>query len=139
MLTPNQREAEALLPLRDMGRMRRKKRVDAKQIGTDLLSRGPQSCGAEAGSARGDVPGSELGISRRFKGVKVSVVDTTAAGDAFNGANGGGAVGGQGDARCGEVCECRRGGVLPGVWSAAVAAVAGRGGEVDDQGAPGMK
>src|SRR5436853_1332533 len=35
ILTPNQREAEELLPLRAMGRMRRKKRVDAKQIGSD--------------------------------------------------------------------------------------------------------
>jgi len=82
VLTPNQREAEALLPLRDMGRMRRKKRVDAKQIGTDLLSRGPQTVVLKLG-ARGAMIQDQSGYIETVKGLKVSVVDTTAAGDAF--------------------------------------------------------
>jgi ribokinase len=85
MLTPNQREAEALLPLRDMGRMRRKKRVDAKQIGTDLLGRGPEVVVLKLG-ARGAMLQDQSGYIETIRGLKVSVVDTTAAGDAFNGA-----------------------------------------------------
>jgi len=84
VLTPNQREAEALLPNRDMGRMRRKKRVDAKQIGTDLLSRGPQTVILKLG-ARGAMLQDRGGYIETIKGLKVSVVDTTAAGDAFVG------------------------------------------------------
>src|SRR5678816_1987075 len=84
ILTPNQREAEALLPNRDMGRMRRKKRVDAKQIGTDLLSRGPQTVILKLG-ARGAMIQDRGGYIETIKGLKVSVVDTTAAGDAFVG------------------------------------------------------
>ena len=87
VLTPNQREAEALLPLRQMGRMRRKKRVDAKQIGTDLLSRGPQTVVLKLG-ARGAMIQDQGGYIESVKGLKVSVVDTTAAGDAFSGALG---------------------------------------------------
>jgi ribokinase len=82
ILTPNQREAEALLPNRDMGRMRRTKRVDAKQIGTDLLSRGPQTVVLKLG-ARGAMIQDQSGYIETIKGLKVSVVDTTAAGDAF--------------------------------------------------------
>ena len=85
ILTPNQREAEALLPNRHMGRMRRKKRVDAKQIGTDLLSRGPQAVVLKLG-ARGAMIQDQSGHIQTIKGLKVSVVDTTAAGDAFAGA-----------------------------------------------------
>src|SRR5438552_6497040 len=85
VLTPNQLEAEALLPMRDMGRMRRKKRVDAKQIGTDLLSRGPQNVVLKLG-ARGAMIQDQSGRIETVKGLKVSVVDTTAAGDAFAGA-----------------------------------------------------
>ena len=84
VLTPNQREAEALLPLRQMGRMRREKRVDAKQIGTDLLSRGPQTVVLKLG-ARGAMIQDQSGYIETLKGLKVSVVDTTAAGDAFVG------------------------------------------------------
>jgi ribokinase len=85
VLTPNQREAEALLPLGQMGRMRRKKRVDAKQIGTELLSRGPQSVVLKLGP-RGAMIQDQGGYIQTIKGLKVSVVDTTAAGDAFAGA-----------------------------------------------------
>jgi ribokinase len=84
VLTPNQREAEALLPLGQMGRMRRKKRVDAKQIGTELLSRGPQTVVLKLG-ARGAMFQDQSGYIETIKGLKVSVVDTTAAGDAFLG------------------------------------------------------
>ncbi|HEV8605839.1 MAG TPA: ribokinase [Tepidisphaeraceae bacterium] len=85
MLTPNQKEAEALLPLRQMGRMRRKKRVDVKQIGTDLLARGPGVVVLKLG-ARGAMIQDQSGYIETVKGLKVGVVDTTAAGDAFTGA-----------------------------------------------------
>src|SRR4051812_13203591 len=84
ILTPNQREAEALLPNRNMGRMRRKKRVDVKQIGSDLLSRGPQTVVIKLGT-RGAMIQDQGGYIETIKGLKISVVDTTAAGDAFVG------------------------------------------------------
>jgi ribokinase len=101
VLTPNQREAEAILPRGDMGRMRRTKRVDAKQIGGELLARGPRAVVLKLAArgalvvARGQSDASQR--TRRtatfedvqveqVQGFKVKVVDTTAAGDAFTGA-----------------------------------------------------
>jgi ribokinase len=84
LLTPNQSEAEILLLAgKPMGRMKRIKRVDAKQIGGELLALGPRSVVLKLGSR-----GSML-VDKEFltvKGFKVDVVDTTAAGDAFTGA-----------------------------------------------------
>lgn len=101
LLAPNQREAEAMLPSADMGRMRRTKRVDAKQIASELLARGPRAVvlklaakgallvaraprepqkGARRAATADDVQVEQV------PGHKVQVVDTTAAGDAFTGA-----------------------------------------------------
>ena len=101
VLTPNQREAEALLPAGRMGRMQRTKRVDAKQIGSELLSRGPRAVVLKL-AARGAVvvarpmdepeEGARRVASRddvqieQVPPIKVKVVDTTAAGDAFTAA-----------------------------------------------------
>jgi ribokinase len=84
ILTPNQREAEALSSARQTGRARRKKQADAKQVGTDLLTRGPGAVVLKLGS-RGAMIQNQSGYIDSVKGIKVSVVDTTAAGDAFNG------------------------------------------------------
>jgi ribokinase len=101
VLTPNQHEAEAILPRGDMGRMRRTKRVDAKQIGGELLSRGPRAVvlklsrkGAVlvARASRDSTAGARRAASaddvhvQQVAGHKVNIVDTTAAGDAFTGA-----------------------------------------------------
>ena len=101
VLTPNQHEAEAILPRGDMGRMRRTKRVDAKQIGGELLARGPRAVvlklsrkGAVlvARSPRDPATGARRAASteevhvEQIPGHKVKIVDTTAAGDAFTGA-----------------------------------------------------
>jgi ribokinase len=101
VLAPNQREAEALLPLGRMGRMARTKRVDAKQIGSELLARGPRAVVLKL-AAKGAVlvarapHESKQGARRaasaddvqveQVPGHKVQVLDTTAAGDAFTGA-----------------------------------------------------
>lgn len=85
VLTPNQTEAEALLAARkSMGRMRRSKAVDARQLGEELLERGPGAVVLKLGRKGAMVMhGQEI---EHVKGRKVTVVDTTAAGDAFNGA-----------------------------------------------------
>jgi ribokinase len=85
VLTPNQTEAEALLAARPtMGRMRRTKAVDARQLGEELLERGPGAVVLKLGKKGAMRVGSEE--IEHVKGLKVAVVDTTAAGDAFNGA-----------------------------------------------------
>src|SRR5690606_9123945 len=43
LLSPNQSEAEVLLGNSEMGRMRRTKRADAKQIAGELVARGARS------------------------------------------------------------------------------------------------
>jgi ribokinase len=90
VLTPNQSEAELLLGF-DRVRVKKKRRVfDAKQTGTDLLTRGPAHVLLKLG------PKGSLLVSRNGGGFetvrpfKAKVVDTTAAGDAFRGACGGG-------------------------------------------------
>lgn len=84
LLTPNQGEAEILLSARRaVGRVKRKRRPDAKQIGGELLALGPKMVVLKLGS-RGTmiVDGEFLTV----KGFKVKVADTTAAGDAFTAA-----------------------------------------------------
>jgi ribokinase len=84
ILTPNQTEAEALLAKPgDMGRSKRTRRVDAKQLGEELLERGPAVVLLKLGAKGAMIVDNEI---QHVKGFKVSVVDTTAAGDAFNGA-----------------------------------------------------
>lgn len=84
VLTPNQTEAEALLAKPGaMGRMRRARRVDAKQLGEELLERGPGVVVLKLGAKGALVVDNEI---EHVKGFKTRVVDTTAAGDAFNGA-----------------------------------------------------
>jgi len=84
VLTPNQREAEALLPMKQMGRMRRTKRVDAKTIGSELLARGPGTVVLKLGP-RGAMIQDQSGYIDSIRGYKIHSVDTPAAGDAFTG------------------------------------------------------
>jgi ribokinase len=85
VLTPNQSEAETLVASkRTMGRMRRTKAVDVRQLGEELLERGPEAVVLKLGRKGALlVNGEEI---EHVKGKKVTVIDTTAAGDAFNGA-----------------------------------------------------
>jgi ribokinase len=84
VLTPNQSEAEALLESgAAMGRSKRTRRVDAKQLGQELLERGPGVVLLKLGAKGAMIVDNEI---QHVKGYKVNVVDTTAAGDAFNGA-----------------------------------------------------
>lgn len=85
LLTPNQKEAEALLSIRHIGRLRRTKRPDARQIGADLLAKGPANVVLKL-SSKGAMVQSSSGAIEHVKGFKIEVVDTTAAGDAFTGA-----------------------------------------------------
>jgi ribokinase len=86
VLTPNQTEAEALLARKGagLGRMRRTKAVDVRQLGERLLERGPSSVVLKLGRKGALIV--DDGDFEHVKGRKVTVVDTTAAGDAFNGA-----------------------------------------------------
>jgi ribokinase len=84
VLTPNQTEAAALLATKgNLGRSKRTRREDAKQLGEELLERGPQVVLLKLGAKGAMIVDNEI---EHVKGVKVKVVDTTAAGDAFNGA-----------------------------------------------------
>jgi ribokinase len=84
LLTPNQSEAEILLSARRAaGRVKRKQRVDAKQIGGELLSLGPKMVVLKLGSRGAMIVDDEFMTVRGFK---VKVADTTAAGDAFTAA-----------------------------------------------------
>jgi ribokinase len=84
VLTPNQAEAEQLLGL-DRVRVKKKRVFDAKQTGTDLLSRGPANVLLKLGP-KGSMLVTRDGEFRTVRPFKVKVVDTTAAGDAFTGA-----------------------------------------------------
>jgi len=86
LLTPNQREAERLLGIDSTsGRVRRKKAPDPKQIGMELLSRGPRSVVLKLGP-HGSMLIDRTGRMERLRAFKTKVIDTTAAGDAFTGA-----------------------------------------------------
>lgn len=83
LLSPNQTEAEMILGPSQMGRMKRTKRTDARQIGGELVARGAKAVVLKLGAK-----GSML-VDQRIEhepGFKVDVVDTTAAGDAFTAA-----------------------------------------------------
>lgn len=85
ILTPNQTEAQALLAVRTAGRSPRSKPPDAKQMGADLLARGARMVVLKLGD-RGSMVQDTAGYIQTVKPFKVTVVDTTAAGDAFTGA-----------------------------------------------------
>jgi ribokinase len=64
--------------------MRRSKAPDARQVGEELLERGPGAVALKLGRKGAMLlHGGEI---EHVKGKRVTVVDTTAAGDAFNGA-----------------------------------------------------
>jgi ribokinase len=84
VLTPNQTEAAALLARKGhLGRSNRTRREDAKQLGEELLERGPAIVLLKLGAKGAMLVDNEI---EHVKGYKVKIVDTTAAGDAFNGA-----------------------------------------------------
>jgi ribokinase len=85
---PNQNEAEALLHHGSMGRSKRTKRPDARQIGQQLLERGPATVILKLGAKGCMIVNEEDGEPRieHVKGYRAEVVDTTAAGDAFTAA-----------------------------------------------------
>jgi ribokinase len=85
VLTPNQTEAELLVGIEPSPRIRKKRFSDPKQIAMDLLGRGPKSVILKLGE-RGCMLLDEDGAFAQVKGFKVKVADTTAAGDAYNGA-----------------------------------------------------
>ena len=66
-----------------MGRSKRTRHVDAKQLGEELLERGPGIVLLKLGAKGAMIVDNEI---QHIKGFKVNVADTTAAGDAFNGA-----------------------------------------------------
>lgn len=96
VLTPNQREAEMLLPsANNMGRMKRTKLVDAKQVASDLLAMGPDAVVLKLGAKGAMVLDGGLdnrsgsrptGEIEQIPPFRTDVVDTTAAGDAFTAA-----------------------------------------------------
>jgi ribokinase len=83
ILCPNENEAEALLQRRSTGS--RPKRADAKQMGGDLLARGPTVVIQKLGR-KGALIQDRHGYIEHVKGFAAKVIDTTAAGDAFAGA-----------------------------------------------------
>ena len=86
ILTPNQSEAETLLGLdQSVSTKTRRKVVDPKQIGMDLLARGPKSVVLKLGRKGAMLLGRD-GEIEHVRGFDVSVTDTTAAGDAFTAA-----------------------------------------------------
>jgi ribokinase len=85
MLTPNQGEAELLLGRRRTHRVTRKKLMDPKLMAGELISMGAKAVALKLG-ARGALLMSRDGDIERVKPLKISVTDTTAAGDAFSAA-----------------------------------------------------
>lgn len=85
LFTPNQSEAENLLGLEQTHSVRTRKIIDPKQIGTDLLARGPRAVVLKLGP-RGAMLLTREGQIERCKAYNVKAVDTTASGDAFTAA-----------------------------------------------------
>jgi ribokinase len=86
VLTPNQLEAEMLLGLEQSVLTKtRRKVIDPKQIGMDLLARGPKSVVLKLGKKGAMLVGRD-GDIELVRGFDVDVTDTTAAGDAFTAA-----------------------------------------------------
>jgi ribokinase len=85
LLTPNQGEAELLLGRTRTHRVKLKKLPDPKSIAGGLLERGARAVALKLGH-KGALFVDRNGQIERAKPHKVSVRDTTAAGDAFSGA-----------------------------------------------------
>jgi len=85
MLIPNQGEAELLIGRRRTHRVRHKKLFDPKLVAGDLLGLGAATVVLKLGS-KGAVMVRRDGQIERFRPFRVTVTDTTAAGDAFSGA-----------------------------------------------------
>ena len=85
VLTPNQGEAERLLGFEQTHGVTAKKLMDPKQIGMGLLSKGPRTVVLKRGP-KGALIVDSNGQIESVRGFKVSVADTTAAGDAFTAA-----------------------------------------------------
>jgi ribokinase len=85
VFAPNQHEAEMLTGSSNGSSRRPRKPMDPKQMGTDILSRGPRSVVLKLG-ARGAMLLSRDGTIRAIDAHKVKPVDSTAAGDAFTAA-----------------------------------------------------
>jgi ribokinase len=82
VLTPNRTEAEQLLGLH---RVKTRKIADPKQIGMDLIAKGPGTVVLKLGS-KGALIVDSHGHIESSKPFKTTVEDTTAAGDAFTAA-----------------------------------------------------
>jgi ribokinase len=85
LLTPNQGESKQILGVPGRAKVKRKTVVDPKQIAMDLHARGAKNVVLKLGS-RGALSVSQHGRIERHAGFKVTVIDTTAAGDAFTAA-----------------------------------------------------
>ena len=86
VLTPNQMEAETLLGLeQSVTTKTRRKVIDPKQIGMDLLARGPRNVVLKLGK-RGSMRVGRDGEIEPCRAFDVGVCDTTSAGDAFTAA-----------------------------------------------------
>lgn len=86
VLVPNQTEAEMILGLQPQPQTgARQKVIDPKQIGMDLLARGPRAVVLKLGR-KGCMLVARDGKIELARGFKMHVVDTTAAGDAFTAA-----------------------------------------------------
>jgi ribokinase len=85
VFAPNQQEAEMLTGSSNGSPRRPRKAMNPKQMGTDILSRGPRNVVLKLG-ARGAMLLSRDGTIRSIKPHKVKPVDSTAAGDAFTAA-----------------------------------------------------
>lgn len=85
IFTPNETEAQALLEIEPRPRIKQKRATEPKQMAGDLLARGAKAVALKLGG-RGSMYVAADGRFYTAKPYKVSVVDTTAAGDAFTGA-----------------------------------------------------
>jgi ribokinase len=85
LFTPNQTEAELLLGLTRTQHVSKKRLIDPKQMGSDLIARGAKTVVLKLGGTGAMVIDGQ-GQIERVRPFRVKVVDTTAAGDAFTGA-----------------------------------------------------